>query len=104
MVPEARLFYANGTNPSSRFISDGSYLRLKAVTLGYNLPRNLLKKIHIDRFRVYVKGQNLYTFTKYDGWDPEVNADYQASNINQGQDFYSAPQARTIVFGLNIGL
>ncbi len=104
MVPEPRLFYANGTNPSSRYISDGSYLRLKSLTFGYNLPKTVLTKIHMQRFRIYLRAQNLLTFTKYKGWDPEVNADYQASNINQGVDFYSAPQAKTIVFGLNIGL
>jgi TonB-linked SusC/RagA family outer membrane protein len=104
MVPEARQFFANGTDNSSRYISDGSYLRLKALTLGYNLSPKLLSKLHIDKARFYVRGQNLLTFTKYKGWDPEVNADYQASNINQGVDFYSAPQMKTIVFGINIGL
>ncbi len=103
-VPEARLFYSNGTDPSSRFISKGSYLRVKAVTLGYNLSSAILRKLKIERFRVYVRAQNLFTITKYKGWDPEVNADYQASNINQGVDFYSAPQLKTIVFGINIGL
>jgi TonB-dependent starch-binding outer membrane protein SusC len=103
-IPEARLFFANGTDNSSRYISDGSYLRVKAVTLAYNLSKNLLNKMKLDRVRLYVRGQNLFTFTKYDGWDPEVNADYQSSNINQGVDFYSAPQIKTIVFGINIGL
>ncbi len=103
-VPEARLFFANGTDNSSRYISDGSYLRVKAATLGYNFPAKLLTRLRLDKARLYVRGQNLFTFTKYKGWDPEVNADYQASNINQGVDFYSAPQAKTIVFGLNIGL
>ena len=104
MVPEARLFFANGTDNSSRYISDGSYLRVKAITLGYNLSPKLLSVLHIDRARFYVRAQNLFTITKYKGWDPEVNADFQASNINQGQDFYSAPQLKTIVFGINIGL
>ncbi|HMH24473.1 MAG TPA: SusC/RagA family TonB-linked outer membrane protein, partial [Puia sp.] len=104
MVPEARLFYANGTDPSSRYISKGSYARVKAVTLGYNLPAAVLKRIGIERFRIYARAQNLFTITKYKGWDPEVNADYQASNINQGVDFYSAPQLKTIVFGAIIGL
>ncbi|MDR6339381.1 TonB-linked SusC/RagA family outer membrane protein [Filimonas zeae] len=104
MIPEARLFYPNGTDPSSRYISSGSYLRVKAVTLGYNLPRTLLNQIGLDRVRVYARAQNLFTITKYEGWDPEVNSDYQASNINLGNDFYSAPQAKTIVFGVNIGL
>lgn len=103
-VPEARLFYANGTDPSSRFISNGSYLRVKSVTLGFNLPASITSKLRLDRFRAYIKAQNLFTITKYKGWDPEVNADYQASNINQGVDFYSAPQIKSIVFGLNIGL
>ncbi|MGC4037880.1 MAG: TonB-dependent receptor [Chitinophagaceae bacterium] len=104
MVPEPRLFYPNGTNNSSRYISTGSYLRVKAVTLGFNLPKQVLNKIHIDRLRLYLRAQNLFTITKYKGWDPEVNADYQATNINQGVDFYSAPQLKTIVFGLSIGL
>ena len=104
MVPEARMFLANGTDNSSRYISEGSYLRVKAVTLGYNLPKTLLTKMHLEKLRVYIRAQNLFTITKYKGWDPEVNADYQASNINQGVDFYSAPQLKTIVFGLNIGL
>ncbi len=103
-VPEARQFFANGANNSSRYISDGSYLRVKAVTLGYNVNPKLLSKLHIDKIRIYARAQNLFTFTKYKGWDPEVNADYQASNINQGVDFYSAPQLKTIVFGINIGL
>ncbi len=103
-IPEARLFYANGTDPSSRYISDGSYLRVKSVTLGFNLPASITSKLRIDRFRAYIKAQNLFTITNYKGWDPEVNADYQASNINQGVDFYSAPQIKSIVFGLNIGL
>ena len=104
MVPQARLWYANGTDPSSRFISDGSYLRVKAVTLGYNLPKNMAAKLKVDRVRAYLRAQNLFTITKYKGWDPEVNADYQASNINQGVDFYSAPQIKSFVFGINISL
>jgi TonB-dependent starch-binding outer membrane protein SusC len=103
-VPEPRLFYANGTDPSSRYISDGSYLRVKSVSLGYTLPASLINKIKLDRVRLYLRAENLFTITKYKGWDPEVNADYQASNINQGVDFYSAPQVKTVVFGFNIGL
>ena len=103
-IPEARLFYANGVDPSSRYISNGSYMRVKSVTLGYNLPSSITSKLHIDKFRVYLKAQNLFTVTKYKGWDPEVNADYQATNINQGVDFYSAPQAKSIIFGVNLGL
>lgn len=104
MVPEARLFFPNGTDPSSRYISDGSYLRVKSLMLGYSLPKTVLSRVKIERVRLYVRAQNLFTFTNYIGWDPEVNSDYQSSNINQGNDFYSAPQIKTIVFGINIGL
>ena len=104
MVPEARLFFSNGTDNSSRYISDGSYLRVKAITLGFNLSPKLLSILHIDRLRFYVRAQNLFTITKYKGWDPEVNSDATANNISLGNDFYSAPQIKTIVFGINIGL
>jgi TonB-dependent starch-binding outer membrane protein SusC len=103
-VPEARLFYPNGVNNSSRYIYDGSYLRVKALTLSYTLPSSITSRLKIDRAKFYVRGQNLFTITDYPLWDPEVNADYSATNIVQGRDFYSVPQARTIVFGINIGL
>ncbi|HVX50272.1 MAG TPA: TonB-dependent receptor [Chitinophagaceae bacterium] len=104
MVPEPRLFYPNGTDPSSRYLSDGSYLRVKEVSLAYTVPKAVFGKLKVDRLRLYVRAQNLFTITKYKGWDPEVNADYQASNINLGQDFYSAPQFKTFVIGVNLGL
>ncbi len=104
MVPEPRLFYPTGASPSSRFLSDGSYLRLKELSLAYNVPKDILAKWKVDRVRIYVRAQNLLTITKYQGWDPEVNADFSASNITLGQDFYSAPQFKTFVVGVNIGL
>jgi TonB-linked SusC/RagA family outer membrane protein len=103
-VPEPRLFYANGTGNSTRYLSDGSYLRLKTLTLGYNFTPAVLSKIKLTKLRIYASGQNLLTITGYKGWDPEVNSDYQSTNINQGVDFYSAPQPRVISFGINIGL
>lgn len=102
-VPQARLFGANGTAESSRYLQDGSYLRLKTATLSYTLPTSLTNRAKLDRVRLYVTGQNLLTFTKYTGWDPEVNADYLAGNIGLGNDFYSAPQAKTIIVGINLG-
>lgn len=108
-VPQARLFGANGTGASSRYLSDGSYVRLKTVTLGYSLPKSLLNRLGITKIRVYAAAQNLLTFTDYEGWDPEVNTDYltgdtnTGGNISQGNDFYSAPQPRTITFGVNLG-
>ncbi len=103
-VPEPRLFQGNGIAASSRYLSNGSYLRCKIVSFGYNLPKEWLSKINVARARIFMNAYNLFLVTKYKGWDPEVNADYQASNINLGVDFYSAPQPRTITFGLNIGL
>ncbi|GAB4011480.1 TonB-dependent receptor [Spirosoma migulaei] len=102
-VPEARLFYNNGAQSSSRFILDGSFVRLRTVTLSYSLPKALINKAKLTNVRLFVTGQNLLTFTNYAGWDPEVNADYIVSNIAQGYDFYTAPQARTITGGINIG-
>ncbi|MCZ8022052.1 MAG: TonB-dependent receptor [Cyclobacteriaceae bacterium] len=102
-VPQARYLDGNGTAESSRYVYDAGYLRLKTVTLGYNLPKEITGKAKLTSARVYVSAQNLLTFTNYEGWDPEVNADTYASNINQGIDFYSAPQPKTITFGINIG-
>lgn len=104
MVPEPRYNRPNGTGNSTRYLSNGSYLRLKTLTLGYTFPASVLTKIKLSKLRLYATAQNLATITGYKGWDPEVNADYQSTNINQGVDFYSAPQPRVISFGINIGL
>ncbi|WP_316851098.1 SusC/RagA family TonB-linked outer membrane protein [Pedobacter agri] len=103
-VPEPRLFYGNGIGNSTRYISSGNFVRLKTLTLGYTFPASVLTKIKLSKLRLYATAQNLATITGYKGWDPEVNADYQSTNINQGVDFYSAPQPRVISFGINIGL
>jgi TonB-dependent starch-binding outer membrane protein SusC len=87
---------------SSRFIENGSFLRIKNVTFGYSLPKDLLKKIYMKSARIYVSGQNLYTFTTYSGMDPEVNY-ASTDNIIMGTDFFTYPQSRTILMGLNIG-
>ena len=89
---------------STRFIYDATYVRLKNLTIGYNLPQNILNKAKLSNARIYVSGVNLLTFTKYPGWDPEVNTDYRAGNVNQGSDFYAAPQIKSIVVGLTVGL
>ncbi|MET3503103.1 TonB-linked SusC/RagA family outer membrane protein [Mucilaginibacter rubeus] len=102
-VPEARLFGGNGISPSSRFLDDGSYVRLKNVVLGYNFPKAWVSKIKLSSVRVYAQATNLITWTKYKGWDPELNSDAFSGNITQGYDFYAAPQAKTITFGLNVG-
>ncbi len=103
MVPQPRLYTSNGDNKSSRWVQDGSYLRVKSVNLGYNIPKSILKSAKIETARIYVAASNLFTFTKYTGYDPEVNTQY-VGNINLGHDFYTPPQARTISVGINLGL
>lgn len=103
MVPQPRLFTSNGDQKSSRWVQDGSYLRVKSVNFGFNLPKNILKPARIESARIYVAASNLFTFTKYTGYDPEVNTEY-IGNINLGHDFYTPPQAKTITIGVNIGL
>lgn len=87
---------------TSRFIENGSFMRIKNVTFGYNFPTELLSKAKIKTIRLYVTGQNLFTFTSYSGMDPEVNY-YGNDNIVLGTDFFTYPQARTFLFGLNVG-
>lgn len=85
---------------SDRFVEDGSYLRLKNVQLGYALPKSVLKRIHFEKFRLYVSAQNLFTFTKYSGMDPEIGAYGGALNAGVDRGFY--PQARVLLGGVNV--
>jgi TonB-dependent starch-binding outer membrane protein SusC len=101
-VPQARLFDENGTTHSSRYLYDGSYLRLKNVAVSYQIPRGLLQQAQLQSARIFVAGQNLLTWTRYPWWDPEVNTDFLAGNIGLGNEFYSAPQARTITTGIQV--
>lgn len=86
---------------SDRFIEDGSYLRLKNVVFGYSLPASLINKIGVKRARVYVSAQNLVTFTKYSGYDPEVSRNEQ-SNLYSGIDFGNYPNYRSFIAGINL--
>ena len=104
-VPQARFYYDNGDQSrNSRYLSDGSYVKLRSFMLSYEMPKKIVAKAGMDRVRIFIQAQNLMTFTKYKGWDPEVSTDFLNDNITSGCDFYSAPQARSIVFGINIGL
>jgi len=85
---------------SDRFVEDGSYLRLKNVQLGYSVPKSVLKRIHFEKFRVYVSAQNLFTFTQYSGMDPEIGAYGGALNAGVDRGFY--PQARVLLGGVNV--
>jgi TonB-dependent starch-binding outer membrane protein SusC len=102
-VPQLRLGYGNGINASSRYVEDGDYIRLKNITLAYSIPTSIMNRVKIRSAKVFVTGVNLATFTDYTGWDPEVNTDYRAGNRNQGSDFYSAPQIKSVTFGINLG-
>ena len=112
-VPRAAFSDPNSnTRNSDRFIEDGSYLRLKTATLGYNLPKDWVKAVHLQNARIYLSGQNLLTFTKYKGLDPEVSTYNGGSfsgssslgNTAPGTDFLTFPQARTFQVGINLGL
>ena len=88
---------------SSRYVEDGSYLRIKNITLGYNFPSNWIKKAGIENIRIYANIQNLYTFTKYSGYDPEVGASTQDSTgLTYGLDNGRYPSPTMYSFGLNI--
>lgn len=88
---------------SDRYVEDGSFLRIKNITLGYTFPKALLNKVKIENLRVYVNIQNLYTFTKYTGYDPEVGASTQDSTgLTYGLDNGRYPSPAMYSFGLNI--
>lgn len=86
----------NFTNPSEFYLEDGSYLRFKTVQLGYTLPVSLTQKIGIQKTRLYIMGENLLTFTRYSGFDPEIGGGIMS--IDRGV----YPQARSFMLGLNV--
>lgn len=86
---------------SSRFIEDGSHLRLRNVTLAYNLPTDLLNRFKVQSMSVYLSGQNLWILTDYSGYDPEVNRD-GGSAISQGIDYGTYPQAKIFTGGIKL--
>ncbi|MFW0739701.1 SusC/RagA family TonB-linked outer membrane protein [Flavobacterium sp. N502536] len=86
----------NFSNMSDFYLENGNYLRLKIVQLGYTLPTNLSSKIGSDKVRFYLTGENLITFTKYSGFDPEIGG--QVYGVDKGV----YPQARSILLGANV--
>lgn len=83
---------------SDLYVYDGSYLRLKNIQLGYTLPQHLTKKVFISSLRLYVAAENLFTFTKYHGFDPEISS----GGTSLGIDYGVYPQARTWTIGANL--
>ena len=86
---------------SDRFVEDGSYLRLKNIMLGYNLPvKKWNVKNWLSAIKVYVSAQNLFTITGYSGMDPEVNS--WGGDTNAGLDYLTYPNVKTITFGVKV--
>jgi TonB-dependent starch-binding outer membrane protein SusC len=98
-----KISYGNTDNSriSTRFVEDGSYLRIKTVSLSYSLPEKIISRVKLQGVTVYATGENLFTFTDYSGFDPEVNA-FGSSNTARGVDFGTYPQTRNLIFGLNV--
>jgi len=86
--------------PSSYWVENGSFLRIRNVSLGYTFNGGTLQRLKLKALRVYVTGQNLYTFTKYPGYDPETSS--EGAGLSRGGDYLGYPSARTIIAGLNV--
>lgn len=105
--PEAAIPRASIQDPndndriSDRYVEDGSYIRLKNITLGYTFPSKLIKKFGINNLRLYANIQNLLTITGYDGYDPEIGASTQSANV-YGLDYGRYPSPTVYSFGLNV--
>ncbi|MFA4868941.1 MAG: TonB-dependent receptor [Pedobacter sp.] len=103
-ITEVPRLTTKGNNASiipDRFLEDGSYVRLKTVSIGYRLPKKILAKHHISNVRIYLSATNLLTFTKYKGVDPEVNTMGSNQNV-MGYDQAIASQPRTFQAGFNV--
>lgn len=100
-LPRYDQYNNNNLKISDRFIESGSYLRIQNISLGYNLPKNVIGKAKISSFRVYVSGQNLHTFTHYSGYDPELGA-FNSNVLNMNIDYGHYPNPRSLTIGANI--
>jgi hypothetical protein len=98
--PRASWDGASGArNVSSRYIEDGSYVRLQEVTFGYRIPASLSRLVAMRDARIYISGRNLKTWTDYSGYTPDVNSNGSDTNTSLGTDFYAYPIPRTLVIG-----
>jgi hypothetical protein len=93
---------ANNRRNSDRWLEDGSFVRVKNIVLGYNIDPDVASRLRLGSVRMFVQAQNLFTWTKYTGFDPEVST-FTTTNTAQGTDFLTFPQPRTITAGINIG-
>jgi hypothetical protein len=98
----------NNKTPSTRFLEDGSYVRLKNIQLGYSIPQTIIERWNIRGLRVYFTGQNLWTLTKYSGLDPEMhtsdnlNSEKYRGDIAAGIDWGTYPSAKSYIVGVNL--
>ena len=95
----ANINYSTSYRPS-RHVEDGSYLRMKNISLGYSVPASIASKVGMSRLRFYVSSQNLFTITNYTGLDPESTVD--SSSTVSGTDLAVMPQPRVFMGGVNI--
>ncbi|HET6255190.1 MAG TPA: TonB-dependent receptor [Puia sp.] len=96
----------NAALNSTRFLEDGSFIRLKNIILAYNLPRSVIEKTKLSSVKFFFQATNLKTWTKYSGFDPEVStftSTNPANNVSPGTDFLTYPQAKSWTFGLDLG-
>lgn len=100
-LPRFTITNTNNTAMSDRYIESGSYMRVQNITLGYRLPKNIISKVKMNNLRVYGTVQNLYTFTKYSGYDPEVG-NYNNSIRLMSVDAGHYPNPRTFLLGVNV--
>ena len=100
-----RFVINDGTNwqSSDLYITDGSYIRLKNIQLGYTLPQFITKKFFVNKLRLFVAAENLLTLTKYAGFDPEISSGDSTGATSLGVDYGVYPQSRTITVGFNLG-
>lgn len=102
-IPRYELGSTTNNLHSNRLLEDGSYIRLKNLSIGYNVPSRFINKFMMQQLRVYCTATNLWTYTKYTGSDPEVST-LDGSTSAQGIDFFTLPQVRTIALGITATL
>ena len=106
-MPDDEIPRATGSDPngnrriSSRFIEDGSFIRLKNISLGYTFPKDLIRLARIENIRAYISAQNVITWTDYSGYDPEIGSFNQNPLIN-GVDNGRYPISRSFTVGINV--
>ena len=104
-VPRASYDGVSGAygDPTSRFLENGSYLRMQEITMGYQFPENWAAGVKARSLRLYAGVRNAFVITDYSGYDPDVNSGGSSTNVSLANDFYAYPQARTVILGIQAG-